>query len=164
VLVISILGAVHLGFLVLVTTGGLITYAVHSARLNRPQRTQPWTSLLPYQPTHQSYQRPFPFDAAAGLQFDAPPGWPQPPAGWSPPPGWQPDPSWPPAPPGWHFWMQVPTPREAAGERHSRTIPQDVKTAVSERDQGMCVQYRSRDDLRYGHKPPWSDGSVEHRE
>jgi hypothetical protein len=105
VMVISLLGAVHLGFLAFVPTGGLIWYVLRSARLGRPQLTQQWTSLLPYQQTYQSYQSPFPFDAAAGWQFYAPPGWPQPPADWSPPPGWQPDPSWPPAPPGWQFWM-----------------------------------------------------------
>jgi hypothetical protein len=158
VLVLGVLGAVHLGLLAFLPTAGLIWYAVHSDRLGRPQPPQPWTSLLPYQQTYQSYQPPFLFDAAAGWVFYAPPGWPQPPAGWSPPPGWQPDASWPPAPPGWQFWMQVPPAPEAAGERNPSTIPQNVKIAVSARDQGRCVRCGSREELDHDHKLPWPDG------
>jgi 5-methylcytosine-specific restriction endonuclease McrA len=142
-----IVTSVHLGLLVFATTGGLIWYGVHCARRGRPQLTQ------------QTYQSVPPVAAAmTRWQFNPPPNWPPPPASWSPPPGWQPDPSWPPAPPGWQLWIQVPPPRGATGERNSRIIPQDVKIAVSVRDQGMCVQCGSREDLHYDHKIPWSKG------
>jgi 5-methylcytosine-specific restriction endonuclease McrA len=54
--------------------------------------------------------------------------------------------------------MLVPLPPVYAEERHSRKIPPDVKIAVSERDQGMCVQCGSREDLHYDHKIPPSNG------
>jgi hypothetical protein len=159
-----IVTSVHLGLLVLATTGGLIWYAVHNARRGRPQLTR-----------QQTQQSAFEFPPDARWRFNPPPNWPLPPADWSPPAGWQPDPSWPPTPPGWPLWKQVsPLPpvtssswqpstqvhpsRGAAGERNSRIIPQDVKIAVSVRDQGMCVQCGSREDLHYDHKIPWSKG------
>ena len=49
-------------------------------------------------------------DAAAGWEFNPPPGWPVPPPGWTMPEGWQPDPSWPPAPDGWTFWVPAQRP------------------------------------------------------
>lgn len=146
VLVNATLSAAHLGLLVLGTTAGLIWYAVHCVRRNRaPRLGQPLTRqpVMPLMPVN--------------YQFNSPPDWPTPPAGWSPPPGWQPDPSWPPAPPGWQFWVSV---RGAAGERNTRTIPQDVKIAVSVRDQGRCVYCGSMEDLHYDHKIPWSKGGA----
>jgi len=41
---------------------------------------------------------------------------------------------------------------------HSRTIPQDVKIAVSVRDGGKCRICRSTKDLQYDHIIPWSKG------
>jgi hypothetical protein len=140
--------AVHLGLLVFATTGGLIWYAVSCARRGRRQLTQ------------QNYQSAAAAPAATQWQFNPPPGWPVPVEGWSPPPGWQADPSWPPAPLGWQFWVPVQPPRGAAGERNSRTIPQDVRIAVSVRDQGMCVQCGSKEDLHFDHKIPWSRGGT----
>lgn len=104
-------------------------------------------------------------------KFNVPPNWPAPPAGWSPEPGWQPEPSWPAPPYRWHFWAPdedmswqgipaEPTPRGAPGERNSRVIPQNVKIAVSVRDQGKCVQCGSTDDLHFDHKVPWSRGGT----
>jgi hypothetical protein len=144
----SALSASHVGWLDLVTTAGLIWYAVHCARRNRaPQLSQPT-----YQPVAQP--------DAAQWQFNPPPQWPVPTFGWSPPPGWQPDPSWSPAPQGWQFWTLVAPVRGAVGERNSRVIPQDVKIAVSVRDQGRCVQCGSTEDLHYDHKIPWSRGGT----
>lgn len=80
------LAEAHLGFLFLATTGGLIWYAVYSARGGRPPR--PRAVYTPPPPP-------------AALRFNPAPGWPIPPAGWIAPPDWLPDPSWPPAPPGW---------------------------------------------------------------
>jgi hypothetical protein len=137
----------HVGVLTLGTTGGLIWYAGYCLRRNRaPQLAGPT-----YQPAVPS---------ANQWQFNPPPDWPEPPQGWSPEPGWQPDPSWPPAPPGWQLWLPVPPARGAVGERNSRSIPQDVKIAVSVRDQGMCVQCGSNVDLHYDHKIPWSRGGT----
>jgi hypothetical protein len=48
----------------------------------------------------------------------------------------------------------------APGERHSRSIPQDVTIAVSARDQGRCVECGSTQDLHYDHKIPWSRGGT----
>jgi hypothetical protein len=146
VLANAMLASAHLGVLILVTTAVLAGYAVRSIRRGRKPRLT--TTTLP--PT---------IPAPAQWQFNPPPGWPVPPPGWSPPQGWQPDPSWPPAPPGWQLWIQAP-PRGAAGERNSRFIPQDVKIAVSVRDQGRCVQCGSSDDLHYDHKVPWSRGGT----
>ena len=50
--------------------------------------------------------------------------------------------------------------RGAVGERNTRSIPQDVKIAVSVRDQGRCVQCGSAEDLHYDHKIPWSKGGA----
>ncbi len=138
------LASAHLGLLILGTTGGLIWYAVHSLRRNlRP-------AVAPASPPAVTLP-------ATPLVFNAPPAWPIPPAGWSPPQGWQADPSWPLAPPGWQFWVPA---RGAAGERNTRSIPQDVKIAVSVRDQGRCVQCGSAEDLHYDHKIPWSKGGA----
>jgi hypothetical protein len=137
------LGATNLGLLTLAPTVLLIWYAVHCARRNRqPQAVQ---------------QAPQQVISTAGWRFNPPPDWPEPPLGWTPQPGWQPDPSWPPAPPGWQFWVPV---RGAVGERNTRSIPQDVKIAVSVRDQGRCVQCGSAQDLHYDHKIPWSKGGA----
>ena len=148
----TVLATIHLGVLVLATTGGLIWYAVHCALPNwRPHMAGP--ALRPVMPTANQWQ------------FSAPPGWPEPPAGWSPEPGWRPDPTWPSAPPEWQFWVPVWTPpsapaRGAVGERNSRVIPQDVKISVALRDQGMCVHCGSAEDLHYDHKIPWSRGGA----
>jgi hypothetical protein len=162
VLVNSVLAAAHLSVLILATTGGLIWYAVHCARQNRkPQLTLP-TPYSPLMPTVGQWpSRPTAIPTVEQWQFSAPPNWPPPPLGWSPGPGWQPDPSWPPAPPGWHFWLPAnPPARGAPGERNSRVIPQDVKIAVSVRDQGKCVQCGSTEDLHFDHKVPWSRGGT----
>jgi 5-methylcytosine-specific restriction endonuclease McrA len=145
VFVNATLAAAHLGLLELGTTGGLTWYAVHCARRNR--------ALQPGKPASE----PATPMATANYRFNAPPSWPTPPAGWSPQPGWRPDPSWPLAPPGWQFWLPF---RGAVGERNTRTIPQDVKIAVSVRDQGRCVQCGSMEDLHYDHKIPWSKGGA----
>ena len=42
--------------------------------------------------------------------------------------------------------------------RHSRTIPQDVKIAVTLRDGGKCRVCGSKKDLQYDHIYPWSLG------
>lgn len=136
--------AAHAGFLVLVATAGLGWYAVHRIRVNRRPQLAPSARL--------------PIAAARPMRFNPPPGWPPPPAGWTPPPGWQPDPSWPPPPPGWVLWVEdQPAP---TGERNSRVIPQDVKIAVSVRDQGRCRQCGSTQDLHYDHVIPWSKGGA----
>jgi hypothetical protein len=147
VVVNSIVSAYHLPVLILVTTAGLVWYVVYSVRRNRsPRLAQPPAPLV--------------IQTAIQWQLNAPPGWPTPPDGWSPSPGWQPDPSWPPPPPGWQLWIPVPPACGAVGERNTRVIPQDVKIAVSVRDQGMCVQCGSREDLHYDHKIPWSRGGT----
>jgi hypothetical protein len=141
----SIVAAAHAGALVLVTTGGLIWYAVHRIRLyyGKPQLAQ---ATGP------------PVMSARPLRFNPPPDWPLPPVGWTPQPGWQPDPSWPPMPAGWQLWIQD----DAAplGERNSRYISQDVKIAVSARDGGRCRQCGSTQDLHYDHVIPWSRGGT----
>lgn len=58
---------------------------------------------------------------------------------------------------GWQF-NPPPNVRGAPGERNSRLIPQDVKIAVTVRDQGKCVQCGAVDDLHFDHKIPWSRG------
>jgi HNH endonuclease len=174
----SALTASHLGGLVLATTAGLIWYAVHCLRRTyRPQLAEPSKPQLA-EPSNR-WVRPTasewpvnvpPMPTVGAWQFNAPPGWPPPPPGWSPGPGWQPDPSWPAPPYMWHFWAPCPLPeqdipvtppaRGAPGERNSRVIPQDVKIAVSVRDQGKCVQCGSTDDLHFDHKVPWSRGGT----
>jgi hypothetical protein len=46
------------------------------------------------------------------VAFRVPPGWPDPPPGWVPPRGWAPPEHWPPAPPGWEFYLELPTERD----------------------------------------------------
>jgi hypothetical protein len=46
----------------------------------------------------------------------------------------------------------------APGERNSRVIPQDVKIQVTVRDNGMCVQCGSVEDIHFDHMIPWSKG------
>jgi hypothetical protein len=146
VFVNTVLTAIHLGALVLVTTGGLIWYAIHCAQRNR--RTQ--LAEPAYRPV---------VPAANQQQVSTPPNWYAPPVGWSPEPGRQPDPSWPLASAGWQGWAPAPPPtRGAPGERNSRVIPQDVKIAVASRDQGKCVQCGSAENLHYDHKIPYSRG------
>ena len=147
ILVNAILTTSHLGVLVLATTAGLIWYAVHCVlRARRPPLAEP-----AYKPVTPSVHQ---------WQFNAPPGWPVPPAGWSSEPGWRPDPSWPPAPSGWQFWVPASPARGAVGERNPRVIPQDVKIAVTVRDQGMCVECHSAEELHYDHKIPWARGGT----
>ena len=147
VFVNAALSAAHLGLLILGTTAGLIWYAVHCARRNGAAQTT-WPAAD--QPARcAAHTRELPVQFATRLADTA---------RWlDPPPGWQPDPSWPPAPPGWQFWVSV---RGAAGERNTRTIPQDVKIAVTVRDQGRCVYCGSMEDLHYDHKIPWSKGGA----
>lgn len=155
VFVNAVLTAVHLSALIFASTGGLLWYAVHCARRNRRPRLA--------EPTYRSAVPTAEQSAATGGQwrFNAPPNWPPPPPGWSPEPGWQPDPSWPPPPPGWQLWVPpMPPPRGAPGERSSRVIPQDVKIAVTVRDQGKCVQCGATEDLHFDHKIPWSRGGT----
>ena len=183
----SILTADHLGALDLVTSAALIWYAVHCARRNqRPQLAQPTYS--PIMPTSAQWQQPAPTSAqwhqptltsgqwqqpaptsqwwlaaptSGEWQLNTPPNWPSPPPGWSPGPGWQPDPSWPLPPPGWQLWVPPAAPgRGAPGERNSRAIPQDVRIAVSARDQGKCVQCGSTENIQFDHKVPWSRGGA----
>ena len=168
ILVNSALTAAHLGVLILASTGGLIWYAVHCARRNQePRRAAPlyrpsvlangqwWQSA----PTSARWWQPAPLNGQ--WRLNPPPGWPAPPPGWSPELGWQPDPSWPAPPPGWQLWVpRVATGRGAPGERNSRVIPQDVKIAVTLRDQGKCVQCGATEDLHFHHKIPWSRGGT----
>ena len=141
--------------------GGVASFAFLAYAIYSVARHQQRTAAVPAQTRSQLAP-----SSQAGLagdvrwRFNPPPNWPVPPDGWSPSPGWQPDPSWPPAPDGWQFWIPVPPPRGAVGERNSRSIPQDVKIAVSVRDQGMCVQCGSTQDLHYDHKIPWSRGGT----
>jgi hypothetical protein len=162
VLVNSVFAAAHLSLLILASTGGLIWYAVQCARRNREPRP---TLPTPYSPSMSAAaQWPSVSTATPTVgerQFNAPPNWPPPPPGWSPEPGWKPDPAWPSPPPGWQLWVPVAAPaRGAPGERNSRVIPQDVKIAVSVRDQGKCVLCGSTQDLHYDHKVPWSKGGA----
>jgi hypothetical protein len=181
----SLLTAIHLGVLVLASTGGLIWYAVHCAQRNRrPRLVQPtpyspvmptagqpvmsMASQWPSVPTSARWWQSAPLSGQ--WRLNTPPNWPPPPPGWSPELGWRPDPSWPPPPTGWQLWVPVnpqaasvaaiPPVRGAPGERNSRVIPQNVKIAVSVRDQGKCVQCGSTDDLHFDHKVPWSKGGT----
>ena len=61
-------------------------------------------------------------------------------------------------PPGWRFW--VPGAQAPVGERNTRSIPQDVKIAVSARDGGRCRQCGSTTDLHFDHVIPWSKGGA----
>jgi HNH endonuclease len=140
--------SVHLGWLALVTTGALITYAVHRLRVNRRRAAAP--SARPA-PCVRVTARP--------LRFNPPPGWPPVPAGWVPPPGWTPDPTWPDIPNGWQMWTSDQT-SPPTGERNTRVIPQDVKIQVSVRDHGRCRQCGSTRDLHYDHVIPWSKGGA----
>ena len=184
----SVLTAAHLGVLILASTAGLVWYAAHCVRRNQrprlgeapyrlavPTSVQGWQSVPtsgPWQqpalmsgqwwqskPTSARWWQSAPLSGQWGL--NTPPNWPPPPPGWSPEPGWQPDPSWPPPPPGWQLWIPLEAPtRGAPGERNSRVIPQDVKIAVTLRDQGKCVQCGATEDLHFDHKVPWSRGGT----
>jgi 5-methylcytosine-specific restriction endonuclease McrA len=46
------------------------------------------------------------------------------------------------------------------GERHRRSIPQDVKIAVSARDHGRCRQCGSTEQLHFDHVIPVSKGGA----
>ncbi len=174
----SWLTASHLSLLILATTGGLIWYGVYCLRRNhRPQLAKPSQPQLAERssrwvmPTTGEWPVNVPPMPTVGAwKFNVPPNWPPSPPGWSPEPGWQPEPSWPAPPYKWHFWVPddlpwqdipvAPTPRGAPGERNSRVIPQNVKIAVSVRDQGKCVQCGSTDDLHFDHKVAWSRGGT----
>jgi hypothetical protein len=151
----SALAGAHLGALIVVSTAGLIWYAVHCARRNRglPSAAPAYSAAMPMAQQPALITGPW--------RFNPPPNWPPPPPGWSPEPGWQPHPSWPPPPPGWQLWLPpLQPPRGAPGERNSRVIPQDVKIAVTLRDQGKCVQCGATEDLNFDHKIPWSRGGA----
>lgn len=153
----SMLAAAHLSVLILASTGGLIWYAVHRVRRNQARPLPAPANISARQPDGQWQAVPI----SNQWRLNAPPNWPAPPSGWSPGPGWQPDPSWPPLPPGWQLWVPVAAPvRGAPGERNSRVIPQDVKIAVTLRDQGKCVQCGSAEELHFDHKVPWSRGGT----
>jgi hypothetical protein len=49
---------------------------------------------------------------------------------------------------------------EPVGERHNRRIPQDVKIAVSARDEGQCRQCGSTQNLHFDHIIPVSKGGA----
>lgn len=49
---------------------------------------------------------------------------------------------------------------EPVGERHRRSIPQDVKIAVSARDHGRCRQCGSTEQLHFDHVIPVSKGGA----
>jgi len=49
---------------------------------------------------------------------------------------------------------------EPVGERHKRRIPQDVKIAVSARDEGQCRQCGSTQNLHFDHIIPVSRGGA----
>jgi HNH endonuclease len=149
VIINSIVTVAHAAYLVLLTTGGMIWYAIHRFRVNHPPSQ---LNRSPLQVTPGTVQ------SAVPLRFNAPPGWPTPPAGWAPQPGWQPDPAWAPAPAGWQFW--VPDVHAPVGQRNSRSIPQDVKIAVSARDGGKCRQCGSTQELHFDHVIPWSKGGA----
>ena len=51
-------------------------------------------------------------------------------------------------------------PDAPVGERNSRVIPQDVKIAVANRDDGRCRQCGSQEELHYDHIIPWSKGGA----
>jgi hypothetical protein len=163
----GILAADHLGVLDLATTAALIWYAVHCARRNQGPRLAP-PAYSPIMPTSGQWQQPATTSQwwlAAPMggewQLNTPPNWPSPPPDWSPGPGWQPDPSWPLPPPGWQLWVPPAAPgRGAPGERNSRAIPQDVRIAVSARDQDKCVQCGSTENVQFDHKIPWSRGGA----
>ncbi len=157
VIVNSIVTVAHAGYLVLLTTGGLIWYAIYRFRVNHPglNTSRPKLNL----PSFQVTLGPDPSAAPPRpLRFNPPPGWPKPPVGWTPPPHWQADPSWPPPPMGWQFW--VPDDTAPVGQRNPRSIPQDVKIAVSARDGGRCRQCGSTQELHFDHVIPWSKGGA----
>jgi hypothetical protein len=52
----------------------------------------------------------------------------------------------------------APKPPPRVVTRHSRSIPQDVKIAVSVRDGGKCRVCGSTKGLQYDHIIPWSKG------
>jgi hypothetical protein len=63
-----------------------------------------------------------------------------------------------PGPPGWQ--LLVPDGQAPAGERNTRSIPQDVKIAVAARDGGRCRQCGSATELHFDHVIPWSKGGA----
>lgn len=46
------------------------------------------------------------------VAFRVPPGWPDAPPGWLPPQGWEPPEDWPAPPPGWEFFLELPSRRD----------------------------------------------------
>lgn len=55
------------------------------------------------------------------MKFNPPPGWPIAPD-FEPSADWSPDPTWPPAPPGWQFFVAVPTPAAPSVSQSSEPI------------------------------------------
>jgi hypothetical protein len=53
-----------------------------------------------------------------------------------------------------------PPDNKPVGERNSRSIPQDVKVAVSARDGGKCKLCGSTKDIQFDHVIPWSRGGA----
>jgi hypothetical protein len=143
------------GWLGLFGAVALGSYAIHCLRNDARLRNQ--VTATPARAAMGMPAKPAAQAAAHSLRFNPPPGWPTAPAGWTPPAGWQPDLSWPPAPPGWQLWVHTTAP---AGERNTRTIPQDVKIHVAHRDGGRCRQCGSDQDLHYDHMIPWSKGGA----
>jgi len=75
----------------------------------------------------------------------------------------------PPIPLSWPLYVEDVPPPGAPWERNSRSIPQDVRIAVSVRDQGRCVcqgcalhrgPCGSTEDLHFDHKIPYSRGGA----
>lgn len=60
----------------------------------------------------------------------------------------------------WQAQTPAIDPTAPVGQRNTRTIPQDVKIAVSARDGGRCRQCGSTADLHFDHVIPWSKGGA----
>jgi hypothetical protein len=58
------------------------------------------------------------------------------------------------------FWAVRLGRKAQPAKRHSRTIPQDVKIAVTMRDQGRCRHCGSNANLHYDHIQPFSRGGA----
>ena len=50
--------------------------------------------------------------------------------------------------------------KEESNSKRSRTISQEVKDKVWNRDRGRCVQCASNEDLEFDHIIPWSKGGA----
>jgi 5-methylcytosine-specific restriction endonuclease McrA len=62
--------------------------------------------------------------------------------------------------PSFHRPRHYPAIPDPVGERHRRIIPQDVKIAVSARDNGRCRKCGSSEKLHFDHVIPVSRGGA----